>query len=234
MTDTDPLAALLHERRVGCTPDPTSEYHTRVHYANAARLIAAGVRFDATCECGHPDLCTPLPAGVTLAPAEGPYVLGPDRSMDSIHDGKVHSALAGGFAQPAAPAEGLVYTCDPTCSCGCHDTFGQPARFERATGGPMSSTPPVAGETGCDYIVPAAPAEGLREAILYGPEGVTFPNLPHHPTGPDVLDAVAAWMDKVDDRDPNPYVSRSVQRHLRAWADRLRAALAREYAKEPK
>jgi len=47
-------------------------------------------------------------AGVTpAAPAEGPYVLGPDRSMDSIHDGKVHSALAGGFAQPAAPAEGL-------------------------------------------------------------------------------------------------------------------------------
>ena len=25
-----------------------------------------------------------------------------------------------------------VYVCDPACSCGCHDTFGQPARFERS------------------------------------------------------------------------------------------------------
>jgi hypothetical protein len=39
------------------------------------------------------------------------------------------------MAPETAPrtAEGItVYRCDADCSCGCHDTFGGPARFERA------------------------------------------------------------------------------------------------------
>ena len=36
-----------------------------------------------------------------------------------------------GWQERGNPGE-PVYRCDPTCACGCHDTFGQPARFERA------------------------------------------------------------------------------------------------------
>lgn len=75
-------------------------------------------------------------------------------------------------------------------------------------------------------LVPTGELERLRAAVRYGPEGVTFPNLPHHPTGPDVLEAVAVWMDSVDDRDGS--TNRDVQAHLRRWAAILRATLTED------
>lgn len=69
----------------------------------------------------------------------------------------------------------------------------------------------------------------LRGTLLRGPtrngKPLRFPNLDSDPTLPDVLDAIAAWMDKIDDRDPNPFASREVQRDLRQWAGEIRAAL---------
>ena len=72
MTDTDRLAALLNSEIPvmplrGENDDAWLEWYDEY----AARLRDAGVRLDATCECGHPDLCTPLPAGFTIAPADG-------------------------------------------------------------------------------------------------------------------------------------------------------------------
>lgn len=74
----------------------------------------------------------------------------------------------------------------------------------------------------------------LRSAILFGPD-VEFPNLPTGPrlTGPDVLEAVAHYMDRQDDRaevEAGMYsgfrANRDVQAHLREWAKVMREALS--------
>jgi hypothetical protein len=66
------------------------------------------------------------------------------------------------------------------------------------------------------------PEPALRKAVLFGPP-VDFPNLPAQPTGPDLLDAIAHWMDAVDAKSGND--NHEVQEHLKDWANRLRAAL---------
>ena len=79
---------------------------------------------------------------------------------------------------------------------------------------------------------PSLREAALRDAILFGPD-VEFPNLPTGPriTGPDVLVAVAAWMDRKDDEweteagGSGLRANRDVQAHLRAWSAALRQAL---------
>jgi hypothetical protein len=44
------------------------------------------------------------------------------------------------------------------------------------------------------------------------------------PSGPDLLDAVAAWMDKIDAQNGN--TNDHVQRDLRSWAKKMRALRA--------
>jgi len=80
------------------------------------------------------------------------------------------------------------------------------------TGKPVMMTRPA----------PSIPDDALRTALLVGPD-MFFPNLPSQPTLPDVLDAVAFWMDAVDEADGNP--KHDVQRYLRERAVALRAAL---------
>ena len=74
--------------------------------------------------------------------------------------------------------------------------------------------------------------EAVREAAQFtatrAGDPVEFTHL--SPTGPDLLDAIAAYMDRMDDHaERDPYrdgpVSREVQADVRRWAASLRAAL---------
>jgi hypothetical protein len=61
--------------------------------------------------------------------------------------------------------------------------------------------------------------------VTVGPD-MTFPNLPKQPDLADVLDAVAHWMDVIDERNGNP--NHDVQRYLRERAVAIRAALTED------
>jgi hypothetical protein len=64
----------------------------------------------------------------------------------------------------------------------------------------------------------------LRAALTFMPD-VKFTNLPGL-TAPDILIAIAAWMDKVDGEADN--TNHDVQQHLRRWAAVMMDALATE------
>jgi hypothetical protein len=175
---------------------------------------------DAVC-----DLEASAALGESVSPPEDAYVdeLGGDRLVE---DGEV-------MRSPDAPWDGVPFTdaelaaavpdaqssdaLDRTCDA--IDDAWSMARCVLPKGHEGLHAPAL-GES-------VSPEPGLRAALEYGPEGVVFPNLPHHPNGPDVLEAVAYWLDKVDERDGNTKPGHTaVQDHLRKWAAKMRAALA--------
>ena len=75
MNDTERLTAMLDEASREFVLR-TTDYDKGWAEWTAARFADAGVRLDATCECGHPDICTPQPASIGVKMKDTLFAIG--------------------------------------------------------------------------------------------------------------------------------------------------------------